>query len=115
MKIVVTVKQVPATTAEKRYTSDLRLDRASTESIVNPLDEYAIEQALRLQEAAIVFLLAANDMAALLQIDKYPPNRTEGNARSFDDLAVRCIKKFWLTEQGKHHAQCCWRAAARFR
>ena len=28
VKIVVTVKQVPATTAEKRYTSDLRLDRA---------------------------------------------------------------------------------------
>ena len=54
MKIVVTVKQVPATTAEKRYTADLRLDRASTESIVNPLDEYAIEQALRLQEAGAV-------------------------------------------------------------
>ncbi|HEX5578077.1 MAG TPA: electron transfer flavoprotein subunit beta/FixA family protein [Candidatus Limnocylindria bacterium] len=54
MKIVVTVKQVPTTTAEKRYTADLRLDRASTESIVNPLDEYAIEQALRLQESGAV-------------------------------------------------------------
>ena len=54
MKIVVTVKQVPATTAEKRYTSDLRLDRASAESVVNPLDEYAIEQALRLQESGAV-------------------------------------------------------------
>jgi electron transfer flavoprotein beta subunit len=54
VKIVVTVKQVPATTAEKRYTSDLRLDRTSTESIVNPLDEYAIEQALRLQESGAV-------------------------------------------------------------
>ena len=51
MKIVVCVKQVPATTSEKRYTSDLRLDRAATEAIVNPLDEYAIEQALRLREA----------------------------------------------------------------
>jgi electron transfer flavoprotein beta subunit len=51
MKIVVCVKQVPATTSEKRYTSDLRLDRAATEAIVNPLDEYAIEQALRLKEA----------------------------------------------------------------
>jgi electron transfer flavoprotein beta subunit len=54
MKIVVCVKQVPATTAEKRYTPDLRLDRASTEAIVNPLDEYAIEQALRLKEAGTV-------------------------------------------------------------
>ena len=51
MKIVVCIKQVPATTAEKRYTSDLRLDRASAESVINPLDEYAIEQALRLAES----------------------------------------------------------------
>jgi electron transfer flavoprotein beta subunit len=51
VKIVVTVKQVPATTADKRYTADLRLDRASAESVINPLDEYAIEQALRLQES----------------------------------------------------------------
>ena len=54
MKIVVCVKQVPATTAEKRYTSDFRLDRTSAESVINPLDEYAIEQALRLQEAGTV-------------------------------------------------------------
>ena len=54
MKVVVCVKQVPATTAEKRYTSDLRLDRAAAEAIVNPLDEYAIEQALRLKEAGKV-------------------------------------------------------------
>jgi electron transfer flavoprotein beta subunit len=54
MKIVVCVKQVPATTSEKRYTSDLRLDRAAAEAIVNPLDEYAIEQALRLKEAGAV-------------------------------------------------------------
>jgi electron transfer flavoprotein beta subunit len=51
VKIVVCIKQVPATTAEKRYTSDLRLDRASAESVINPLDEYAIEQALRLVES----------------------------------------------------------------
>jgi electron transfer flavoprotein beta subunit len=48
VKIVVCMKQVPATTSEKRYTSDLRLERTATESIINPLDEYAIEQALRL-------------------------------------------------------------------
>lgn len=48
MKIVVCIKQVPATGADKRYTDDLRLDRASVEAIINPLDEYAIEQALRL-------------------------------------------------------------------
>ena len=58
MKIVVTIKQVPATTAEKRYTSDLRLDRSSAENVINPLDEYAIEQALRLQESGAVETVA---------------------------------------------------------
>ena len=48
MKIVVCIKQVPATGADKRYTDDGRLDRAGVEAIINPLDEYAIEQALRL-------------------------------------------------------------------
>jgi len=54
VNIVVCIKQVPATTAEKRYTADLRLDRQSAETVINPLDEYAIEQALRLQEAGSV-------------------------------------------------------------
>ncbi|HEX2884269.1 MAG TPA: electron transfer flavoprotein subunit beta/FixA family protein [Candidatus Limnocylindria bacterium] len=54
MKIVVCIKQVPATGADKRYTDDLRLDRAGVEAIINPLDEYAIEQALRLQDAGTV-------------------------------------------------------------
>jgi len=54
VKIVVTIKQVPATGADKRYTDDLRLDRASAEAIINPLDEYAIEQALRLVDEGSV-------------------------------------------------------------
>lgn len=53
MKIVVCIKQVPATGADKRYTSDLRLDRAGAEAIINPLDEYAIEQALRLADDGV--------------------------------------------------------------
>jgi electron transfer flavoprotein beta subunit len=54
VKIVVCIKQVPATTAEKRYTGDLRLDRGSAESVINPLDEYAVEQALKLLESGAV-------------------------------------------------------------
>ena len=54
MKIVVCIKQVPATGADKRYTDDLRLDRAGVEAIINPLDEYAIEQALRLVDDGAV-------------------------------------------------------------
>lgn len=51
MKVVVCVKQVPVTTGERRYRPDFRLDRDAAERVVNPLDEYAIEVALRLQEA----------------------------------------------------------------
>jgi electron transfer flavoprotein beta subunit len=68
VKIVVCIKQVPATTAEKRYTADLRLDRASAESVINPLDEYAIEQALRLAESgaveSVAYLSMGPDQAA---------------------------------------------------
>jgi electron transfer flavoprotein beta subunit len=68
VKIVVCIKQVPATGADKRYTDDLTLDRASVDAIINPLDEYAIEQALRLADAGIAdsvtYLSMGPDQAA---------------------------------------------------
>jgi len=68
VKIVVCIKQVPATGADKRYTDDLRLDRAAAEAIINPLDEYAIEQALRLADAgaaeSVTYLSMGPDQAA---------------------------------------------------
>ena len=52
MKIVVCVKQVPDSWAEKRLKeSDSTLDRASTDAVINDLDEYAIEAALQIVEA----------------------------------------------------------------
>ena len=51
MKIVVTVKQVPDTNAEKTFdASTKRLNRTTIENVLNPFDEYAIEEALRLKE-----------------------------------------------------------------
>ncbi len=50
MQIVVCVKQVPDTAAEKRLGDDLRLDRPAVEAVLNPFDEYAVEEALRLRE-----------------------------------------------------------------
>lgn len=50
MRIVVFVKPVPDTTGTERLGDDLRLDRTSSPPIVNPNDEYAVEQALRLVE-----------------------------------------------------------------
>src|SRR5258706_16324150 len=52
MKIVVLVKQVPDSGAERTLRSDDNaVDRASANNVINEMDEYAIEEALKLQEA----------------------------------------------------------------
>ncbi len=52
MNIVVCVKQVPDTWAEKKLDpNDYTLDRASVDAVINELDEYAVEESLRLAEA----------------------------------------------------------------
>ena len=52
MDIVVLVKQVPDTWAERRLSeSDYTLDRESVDAVMNEIDEYGIEEALRLKEA----------------------------------------------------------------
>lgn len=51
MNIVVCVKRVPDTAAEKKLDpEDFTLDRESVEAIMNPVDEYAVEAALKLKE-----------------------------------------------------------------
>ncbi len=52
MNIVVCVKQVPDTWSEKKLDpSDSTLDRAATDPVMNEMDEYAVEEALKLKEA----------------------------------------------------------------
>ncbi|MDP4676429.1 MAG: electron transfer flavoprotein subunit beta/FixA family protein [Actinomycetes bacterium] len=52
MKIAVCVKQVPDTWAEKKLRDDdSTLDREAADGVMNELDEYAVEEALRLAEA----------------------------------------------------------------
>ncbi|HVF11976.1 MAG TPA: electron transfer flavoprotein subunit beta/FixA family protein [Actinomycetota bacterium] len=52
LNIAVCVKRVPDTAAEKKLDdSDKTLDRESVESILNPVDEMAVEEALRLKES----------------------------------------------------------------
>ncbi len=52
MNIVVCVKRVPDTAADKKLDpNDHTLDRDSVESILNPVDEYGVEEALKLKEA----------------------------------------------------------------
>lgn len=53
MNIVVCVKQVPDTWSEKKLDpADNTLDRGATDPVMNEMDEYAVEEALRLQEAS---------------------------------------------------------------
>ena len=51
MNIVVCMKSVPETTAEKRLLPDGTLDREAIPPVINPWDEFAIEEALRMREA----------------------------------------------------------------
>ena len=51
MNIVVCVKQVPDTWAEKKLGSDKTVDRESVDGVMNELDEYAVEEALKIKEA----------------------------------------------------------------
>ncbi len=68
MKIVVLVKHVPEPTATWKFAPDLTLDRAGVEGRLSELDEYAVEQAVRLAESGtasqIVYLTVGPAKAA---------------------------------------------------
>jgi electron transfer flavoprotein beta subunit len=68
MKIVVCVKQVPDTWSEKRLDpADQTLDRAAADGVIDELDTYAVEEALRLKEShegSSVVVLAMGPAAA---------------------------------------------------
>src|SRR4051794_34692688 len=52
MNIVVCVKQVPDTWAEKKLSdTDKTVDREGVDGVMNELDEYAVEEALRIKES----------------------------------------------------------------
>lgn len=51
MKIAVCVKQVPDTESDRRLAADWTLDRAAADGVMNELDEFAVEEALRMIEA----------------------------------------------------------------
>ena len=51
MRIVICVKHVPDTNEPKRLESDLTLLRTGVQSVINPMDEYALEVALKWKDA----------------------------------------------------------------
>jgi electron transfer flavoprotein beta subunit len=68
MKIVVLVKQVPDSGAERSLRADDNtVERASANNVINEMDEYAIEEALRIKEAQggeVVILTMGPDRAS---------------------------------------------------
>jgi electron transfer flavoprotein beta subunit len=68
MKIVVLVKQVPDSGAERNLrTDDNTVDRGSANNVINEMDEYAIEEALQIQEkhgGEVIVLTMGPDRAA---------------------------------------------------
>ena len=52
LRIVVCVKYVPDATGDRRFADDTTTDRESVDGLLSELDEYAVEQALRIAEAA---------------------------------------------------------------
>lgn len=52
MRIVVLVKPVPDSLGQERLGPDFRIDRAAVPAVVNGNDEYALEAALKLRDAA---------------------------------------------------------------
>jgi electron transfer flavoprotein beta subunit len=52
MNIVVCVKYVPDAQAESRFASDNTTDRAGVDGLLSELDEYAVEEALKIAESS---------------------------------------------------------------
>ncbi|MFF4172554.1 electron transfer flavoprotein subunit beta/FixA family protein [Streptomyces sp. NPDC001744] len=52
LKIAVCVKYVPDATGDRGFADDLTTDREAVDGLLSELDEYAVEQALRIQEEA---------------------------------------------------------------
>jgi electron transfer flavoprotein beta subunit len=52
MKIAVCVKYVPDATGDRHFEDDQTVDRVGVDGLLSELDEYAVEQALRIKEKA---------------------------------------------------------------
>ena len=89
MKIVVLVKQVPDSGAERTLRADDNtVDRTSANNVINEMDEYAIEEALKLREAdggvEITILTMGPDQAAE-SIRKALQTGSDGAVHVLDD------------------------------
>jgi electron transfer flavoprotein beta subunit len=93
VNIVVLVKQVPDTWAERKLLdSDKTLDRASVDVVMNEIDEYAVEEALRIKEAA-------GDDSAVTVLTMGPARAVETIRKA---LSMGADKAVHLTDEALH-------------
>jgi electron transfer flavoprotein beta subunit len=88
MKIVVLVKQVPDSGAERSLRADDNtVERASANNVINEMDEYAIEEALRIKEAhgGEVIVLTMGPEGAAESIRKAVSMGPDGAVHVVDD------------------------------
>ncbi|ASQ93416.1 electron transfer flavoprotein subunit beta/FixA family protein [Streptomyces sp. 11-1-2] len=52
MRVIVAVKYVPDAAGDRHFADDLTVDRDDVDGLLSELDEYAVEQALRISESA---------------------------------------------------------------
>jgi electron transfer flavoprotein beta subunit len=96
MNIVVCVKQVPDTAAERTLKpEDGTLDRASVDGLINELDEYAIEEGLRIAEAQ----RAAGGEAEVTIMSMGPEKAAESIRKA---LSMGADKGVHLLDDGLH-------------
>ncbi|GAA3715197.1 electron transfer flavoprotein subunit beta/FixA family protein [Microlunatus aurantiacus] len=72
MEILVLVKYVPDATGERGFAADHTVDREATDGLLSELDEYAVEQALRVAEGSddvevVVLTVGPDDAAAAIK------------------------------------------------
>jgi len=87
MHIVVPIKQVPETSNVKMDPETGTMLRTAVEGIINPLDLYAIEAALRLRESR----------GGMVTVISMGPPKTENSLR--DALAMGCDKAVLLSDR----------------
>ncbi|MBQ2611583.1 electron transfer flavoprotein subunit beta, partial [bacterium] len=89
MKILVCIKQVPDTT-DIRWTENNTIQRDGLESVINPFDIYAIEEALKIKKTRKNVTITVLSMG--------PNQATEALKKAIalgcDDGVLLCDKKF---------------------
>jgi electron transfer flavoprotein beta subunit len=96
MNIVVCVKQVPDTWAEKKLSPvDKTVDRENVDGVMNELDEYAVEEALRIKES-----LSASGQDGEVTVLTMGPDKSVETIRKA--LSMGADKAVHLVDPGLH-------------